>query len=129
MKKVICSKCKKFVDYNIEYKQVTYLKAEAHCKECGANVWVEEVEEQNILASTLGAMLASDTQKVHKEGYKKDFNSKLASDFVVVAQKIAVEKFAKKLKKVIHKRDYIQGYAEIGLIEEIDELLKEYEND
>lgn len=41
----------------------------------------------------------------------------------------AVEEFAEKLKEVIHKRDYIQGYAEIGLIEEIDELLKEYEND
>ena len=41
----------------------------------------------------------------------------------------AVEKFAGKLKNVIHKRDYVQGYAEIGLIEEIDELLKEYENE
>lgn len=41
----------------------------------------------------------------------------------------AVEEFAKKLKNVIHERDYVQGYAEIGLIEEIDELLKEYEND
>lgn len=40
-----------------------------------------------------------------------------------------VEEFAEKLKEVIHKRDYIQGYAEIGLIEEIDELLKEYAND
>lgn len=59
MKKVICTKCKKFVDYSIEYKQekttikekeITYFKAEAHCKECGAIVWVEEIEEQNILA-------------------------------------------------------------------------------
>ena len=41
----------------------------------------------------------------------------------------AVEGFAEKLKNVIHERDYVQGYAEIGLIEEIDELLKEYEND
>ena len=39
----------------------------------------------------------------------------------------AVKEFAEKLKEVIHERDYIQGYAEIGLIEEIDELLKEYE--
>lgn len=39
----------------------------------------------------------------------------------------AVQDFADKLKKVIHERDYVQGYAEIGLIEEIDELLKEYE--
>lgn len=41
----------------------------------------------------------------------------------------AVKEFAEKLKNVIHERDYIQGYAEIGLIEEIDELLKEYENE
>lgn len=39
----------------------------------------------------------------------------------------AVKEFAEKLKNVIHERDYVQGYAEIGLIEEIDELLKEYE--
>ena len=38
----------------------------------------------------------------------------------------AVEEFAEKLKNVIHERDYVQGYAEIGLIEEIDELLKDY---
>lgn len=42
-------------------------------------------------------------------------------------QNQAVKEFAEKLKEVIHERDYIQGYAEIGLIEEIDELLKEYE--
>ena len=41
----------------------------------------------------------------------------------------AVKELAEKLKNVIHERDYVQGYAEIGLIEEIDELLKEYEND
>lgn len=41
--------------------------------------------------------------------------------------KNAVKEFAEKLKNVIHERDYVQGYAEIGLIEEIDELLKEYE--
>ena len=37
------------------------------------------------------------------------------------------KEFAERLKHVIHERDYLQGYAEIGLIEEIDELLKEYE--
>lgn len=42
-------------------------------------------------------------------------------------RKQAVKEFAEKLKNVIHERDYLQGYAEIGLIEEIDELLKEYE--
>lgn len=42
---------------------------------------------------------------------------------------VAIKEFAEKLKNVIHERDYVQGYAEIGLIEEIDELLKEYKND
>mgnify|MGYP006921161344 CR=1 FL=1 len=46
-----------------------------------------------------------------------------------VIERRAVEEFAEKLKKVMHERDYVQGYAEIGLIEEIDELLKEFEND
>lgn len=40
---------------------------------------------------------------------------------------LARKEFAEKLKEIIHERDYVQGYAEIGLIEEIDELLKEYE--
>lgn len=43
-----------------------------------------------------------------------------------VIKQAAVKDFAEKLKEAIHERDYIQGYAEIGLIEEIDELLKEY---
>ena len=37
------------------------------------------------------------------------------------------KEFVERLKNVIHERDYLQGYAEIGLIEEIDELLKGYE--
>mgnify|MGYP006956373955 FL=1 len=42
------------------------------------------------------------------------------------AKRQGAKEFAEKLKKVIHERDYVQGYAEIGLIEEIDELLEEY---
>ena len=44
-----------------------------------------------------------------------------------VIKQAAVKDFAEKLKEAIHERDYIQGYAEIGLIEEIDELLEECE--
>lgn len=44
-----------------------------------------------------------------------------------VIKQAAVKDFAEKLKEVIHERGYVQGYAEIGLIEEVDELLKEYE--
>lgn len=39
--------------------------------------------------------------------------------------KQAVQDFANKLKEVIHERDYVRGYAETGLIEEIDELVTE----
>jgi len=46
-----------------------------------------------------------------------------------IEKKNAVREFAENLKKVMHERDYVQGYAEIDLIEEIDELLKEYENE
>lgn len=42
-------------------------------------------------------------------------------------QEQAVKEFAEKLKKVIHEIDYVRGYAEIGLIEEIDNLLNEDE--
>lgn len=67
-----------------------------------------------------------DTQTAYAEGYDKGCRSKMAYDYVKCAKKYAVNDFAAKLKEVIHERDYIQGYAEIGLIEEIDELLKEY---
>lgn len=58
----------------------------------------------------------------------KRFESNM-KNVLEIEKKNAVKEFAEKLKEVIHERDYIQGYAEIGLIEEIDELLKEYEND
>ena len=80
-------------------------------------------------------------QACHKEKYA-EFN-KLCFDYaklqvgnekfeqnmknvLEIEKKNAVKEFTEKLKKVIHERDYVQGYAEIGLIEEIDELLKEY---
>lgn len=50
----------------------------------------------------------------------------LYKKFREVEQEV-VKEFVEKLKNVIHERDYLQGYAKIGLIEEIDELLKEYE--
>lgn len=58
----------------------------------------------------------------------KRFESNM-KNVLEIEKKNAVEEFAEKLKNVIHERDYVQGYAEIGLIEEIDELLKEYKND
>lgn len=100
---------------------------------------------------TFTSDLASDTQKAYKEGYIKGIGKRKAENERLTERlkqvllsidtvkemnamcnideqrKQAVKEFAEKLKEVIHEIDYIQGYAEIGLIEEIDELLKEYE--
>ena len=72
--------------------------------------------------------LKAEIKQLEKENeqLRAKLKSILACNFVRTAQKHVVQKFAEKLKEVIHERDYIQGYAEIGLIEEIDELLKEY---
>ena len=51
----------------------------------------------------------------------------LLLDETSAIERRAIEEFVEKLKNIIHERDYVQGYAEIGLIEEIDELLKECE--
>lgn len=66
---------------------------------------------------------------IYQAGYRKiDENcAVITKDELKLYQRQAVKEFAEKLKNVIHERDYLQGYAEIGLIEEIDELLKEYE--
>jgi hypothetical protein len=42
-----------------------------------------------------------------------------------VERKETAEKFAERLKKVIHERDYVEGYAYLGICEEIDEICKE----
>ena len=70
--------------------------------------------------------LCFDYAKLQVKNEKFEQNMK---NVLEIEKKNAVKEFVEKLKKVIHERDYIQGYAEIGLIEEIDELLKEYEND
>ena len=70
--------------------------------------------------------LCFDYAKLQVKNEKFEQNMK---NVLEIEKKNAVKKFTEKLKKVIHERDYVQGYAEISLIEEIDELLKEYEND
>lgn len=41
-------------------------------------------------------------------------------------RKETAEKYHKAMRKVIHERDYIEGYAEIGLQEENDEIAKQF---
>ena len=66
--------------------------------------------------------LCFDYAKLQVKNEKFEQNMK---NVLEIEKKNAVKKITEKLKKVIHERDYVQGYAEIGLIGEIDELLKE----
>ena len=67
--------------------------------------------------------LCFDYAKLQVKNEKFEQNMK---NVLEIEKKNAVREFAEKLKKVIHERDYVQGYAEIGMIEEVDELLKEF---
>lgn len=67
--------------------------------------------------------------KLENQAYSDSADTLIAEQdkFAKEQRRLAVKEFAKKLKEVIHERDYVQGYAEIGLIEDIDELLEENE--
>ena len=64
--------------------------------------------------------------KLEKENIVHNY-AVITKDELKEYKRQAVKEFTERLKNVIYERDYLQGYAEIGLIEEIDELLKEYE--
>lgn len=58
MNKVICVQCREYVDYEIKdieqkiiikKEEVVYKEKVAYCKKCGKEVWVEELEEKNVL--------------------------------------------------------------------------------
>lgn len=51
-------------------------------------------------------------KKLYDAGYRK--------------QSDTIREFVDKLKEIIHEIDYVGGYAEIGLCEEIDELAAQY---
>lgn len=91
-----------------------------------------ELQELNIKYYNEAKDLRRELAKAEAENEKRlkaneDFATKHCHMKCEIA-KLSVKEFAINLKKVIHERDYVQGYAEIGLIEEIDELLKEYES-
>ena len=70
--------------------------------------------------------LASDTQKVFKEGYSKgvDYGIEFGKVLLYKTRKESVKEFAEKLKEKVYVNNYCQ---EVILKSEIDELLKEYE--
>lgn len=97
--------CNAVDDYTIGF--ATYLMQKQHDKVDRLQVEIKRLEKEN-------------------EQLRAKLRSRLTCNFVRTAQKHVVQKFAEKLKEVIHERDYVRGYAEMGLIEEIDELLEEY---
>lgn len=95
---------------------------------------IESLEEENSSLRNMVGHLQDriNTYLEHIEILRKN-NRNVALSIIEINRTLKVIKqaevkdFAEKLKEAIHERDYIQGYAEMGLIEEIDELLKEYE--
>lgn len=93
----------------------------------------EEVQTDDIAriirtSYSLSPCTSDAAKAIYNSGYRKIDENCVAITKAELKEykRQAVKEFAKKLKNVIHERDYLQGYAEIGLIEEIDELLKDY---
>lgn len=118
-----------------------YEKAKEELLENGELVSKEWHDEQVLHAESEIKRLQSEnkTLRLAKDDFKKRLNDsghrnkklslKLGSlkKDIRKAQAKGVKEFAEKLKEIIHKCDYVVGYAEIALCTEIDELLKEYE--
>lgn len=93
----------------------------------------EEVQTDDIAriirtSYSLSPCTSDAAKAIYNSGYRK-----LSNNIVVMTKEdlklyklSIIEGLIEKLKNIIHERDYLQGYAEIGLIEEIDELSKDY---
>lgn len=116
--------------YNAGYRKVPYRAVDEITRH---NSVEAELQELNMKYYNEAKDLRRELAKAEAENEKRlkaneDFATKHCRMKCEIA-KMRVKEFAIGLKKVIHERDYVQGYAEIGLIEEIDELLKEYESE
>lgn len=66
--------------------------------------------------------------KAENEELKAKLNARLTCDFVKTAQTHTVQEFAKKLKERVGlSYDHFIGVQKVVLVEQIDEVLKEYE--
>ena len=61
----------------------------------------------------------------YRKGFSREEVDEISKTAIKNSRKETAEKFAEKLKKVIHERDYVEGYAFLGICEEIDEICKE----
>ena len=77
---------------------------------------------------TFTGELASDTQKAFKEGYSKgvDYGIEFGKVLLYKTRKETAKEYHNKFAEVIRERDYVEGYAEIGMNEENDEILKSF---
>lgn len=82
-------------------------------------------ERYDTLTKTSVDALEKKNKRIEELRVKNEKFEQNMKNVLEIEKKNAVKEFAEKLKEVIHEIDYIQGYAEIGLIEGIDKLLKE----
>ena len=92
-----------------------------------------EIDNLNRDYSNAFERLKSQQQEIEKlkaenEELKAKLNARLTCDFVKTAQTHAVQEFAKKLKERVGlSYDHFIGVQKVVLVEQIDEVLKEYE--
>ena len=93
------------------------------------NVFIDNQELAEELLKYYQPKLPKDSVVLSREEYGrlKFMENYGYLDVEKKASKETAEKYHKAMRKAIHERDYIEGYAEIGLQEENDEIAKQFD--
>ena len=142
----VCSKldCKKDCKYygkancyNCIHEEICQLRTfsyrEEEVKEKGCEHYQQKFFENSVVVSKKEIKIYQEIYDFMKEkGLVSVGEMKTLISFVLKGSmlkthiiKETAEKYHKAMRKVIHERDYIEGYAEIGLQEENDEIAKQ----
>ena len=129
MKNVICVNCRKHVEYELQYvdsktfvkgKEVVYSQAIAHCKECGMEVWSEDVDDLNSIAPIVAycKMIGLITPVEIQSGLKKynigsrPLSKLLGWSEVTIARfldgKIPTKEYSDKLMEIFNNPEYFE---------------------
>lgn len=129
MKNVICVNCRKHVEYELKYvktktfvkgEEVVYTQIVAHCKECGTEVWSEEVDDLNSIAPIVAycEMVGLITPIQIQEGLKKynigsrPLSKLLGWSEVTITRylngKIPTKEYSDKLMEIFNNPEYFE---------------------
>lgn len=129
MKNVICVSCRKHVEYELKYvktktfvkgEEVVYTQIVAHCKECGTEVWAEEVDDFNSIAPIVAycEMVGLITPTQIQEGLKKynigsrPLSKLLGWSEVTITRylngKIPTKEYSDKLMEIFNNPEYFE---------------------